>query len=255
MFTEERHQKILDILRLDHRVVVTDLINYFHVTGATIRSDLTYLEKCGYLKRTRGGAVLIKDIYQHEDQVTERYSKNQDIKEQIANMALNYINEGDVIFLDSGTTILHLAKKVTHRKNITVVTNDLQVALELDKSKDIEIIILGGKIRNNFQCVIGNSGLESLNKININKLFISANALSIQGGATTPDILQAEMKSKLVEMAQIRYLLCDSSKFGQITACQFASLDIFDAIITDSKLNSNYLSDLKKNMCNVIVST
>lgn len=253
MFTEERHQKIIQLLNLHQRVVVNDLVNDFQVTGATIRSDLASLAAKGLLKRTRGGAVLAKDIYRDEDQIIDRHLKNQDVKDAIAAQALSYINEGDAVFLDSGTTILQLARHMANCKNITVITNDLQIALELDKNPDIELIILGGKIRNNFQCIVGNMGLDALQKININKLFISANALSISGGATTPNILQAEMKSRLMALAQTKYLLCDSSKFGQVTACKYAAINEFDLIITDDKIEHSYLSELRKNKANVVL--
>lgn len=238
MFMEERKEKIISYLRANKRVTVEELTELFGVTGTTIRTDLKELEATGLLLRTYGGAILKEDKLKKEDSLKDRNDKNITEKALIVRNALELVEEGETILIDAGTTLFEFAKSIAASKKVfTVVTNDLRVALELQKSETIDVIQIGGKIRNNFECVTGSMGLRFLEALHVDRLFLSADAVSAEKGVTTPNIDQAEMKKRMMELSPKAYLLCDSTKFDKRTLCVFSKVSDFDLILTDEGLN------------------
>lgn len=233
MFAEERQEQILAMLRQNQRVSNTELIKKFGVSGTTIRIDLTELEQKGLLARTHGGAILKEDPVFGEDSISSRREKHKKAKEAIARKARNEIKDGDTILLDSGTTALELAQLLSDVRELTVITNDLQIALKLQKFQEIHLILLGGRVRTSFECTVGGMGIRSLQELSVDKVFMTTNALSIQKGATTPNLDNAEIKREMMKIGNRRYLLCDSSKVGTKTVCSFAKISEFDFIVTD----------------------
>lgn len=244
MFAEERQEKILELLKENRRVSNTELVKKFGVSGTTIRIDLSELEEKGLLSRTHGGAILRDDPVFGEDSISSRHEKNKEEKEQLAQKARKEIQDGDTILIDSGTTMLELADLLKDARNLTIITNDLQVALKLQKNAGIDLILLGGRVRTSFECTVGGMGMRALEELSVDKAFMGANALSIVKGATTPNTDNAEMKRAMMKIARKRYLLCDSSKIGSRTVCSFAKISEFDVIITDDKVSL----DMKKDM-------
>ncbi|MDD4371887.1 MAG: DeoR/GlpR family DNA-binding transcription regulator [Anaerostipes sp.] len=244
MFAKERQEKIIELLKKNKRVSNQELIQMFGVSGTTIRIDLTELEEQGLISRTHGGALLKHDPVYGEDEISSRREKNQELKIQIAKKALELIEDGDTLLLDSGTTMLELAKMLHQRKRLTVITNDLQVALELQKDTQIQLILIGGRVRNSFECTVGAMGIRFLEDLSVDKAFITTNALSLKKGATTPNSDNAEIKREMMEIANKRYLLCDSSKVGQRTVCSFARINSFDLLIIDDEISG----DMKEQM-------
>ena len=253
MFAEERKNRIMAMLKKNNRVTVDELVVIFSVSGATIRTDLKDLELLGYIIRTYGGAIIRDDVVNGEDSIKERKDKNLVQKINIAKKARGFIEEGDIIIIDTGTTTFELAKQLNNAKNITVITNDLNIGLELQKNKDITLILIGGKIRSDFECTVGIMGTQFLGVLTANKLFMSANAFSLTKGATTPNIEQAEMKSKMIDISQTVYLLCDSSKMGKRTLCSFATVKKIQCIITDNDLPQEEKMHFEKEGVNVIL--
>lgn len=254
MFAEERQNKIMELLRRKTRVTVDELVTAFSVTGTTIRTDLKELETLGYINRTHGGAIIRDAAVHSEDSIQERKDKNLVQKMQIARKAREFIEEGDVIIIDSGTTTFELAKELSTASNITVITNDLKIGMELQRNKELSLILIGGKVRNSFECTVGMTGIRLLDMLTVDKLFMSANALAVTKGATTPNLEQAEMKSKMIEIAKTVYLLCDSSKVGQRTLCSFGKVDTFDFIITDQGISDEENTSLSEAGGNIIIS-
>ena len=240
MFAEERQEQILELLKRNKRVSNTELIKKFGVSGTTIRIDLTELEQKGLLSRTHGGAIL------KEDPVSSRREKNKEAKECIARKAREQIEDGDTILLDSGTTALDLAALLNELHNLTVITNDLQIALKLQKCPEIHLILLGGRVRTSFECTVGGMGIRALEELSVDKVFMTTNALSLQKGATTPNLDNAEIKRAMMKIGNQRYLLCDSSKIGTKTVCSFAKIEEFDVLITDNKISQEMKEKIEK---------
>lgn len=246
MFTEERRNDIYKMIKSMKSVSIIDLINKYQVSGTTIRTDLSFLEKNGKIIRTHGGAILNDESLSREKPILTRKDHYIMQKQKIVKKALTLIDDGDTILLDSGTTSLELAKLLIDTKDVTVITNDLQIALELQKMQNIYLIIIGGRVRNFFECTVGTMAFKYLQNLSVDKAFITANAVSSSKGLTTPSIENAEIKRAMMNIADKKYLICDSSKFGKKTACSFGQLEDLDIIITDSGISDELCNNIKK---------
>lgn len=245
MFTEERRNKIFELIKEKKSITNIDLINIFQVSGTTVRTDLKFLENKGKIIRTHGGAILNEESLSRERPIINRKDHYIKQKQRIAKKARNLIDDGDTILLDSGTTSLELAKLLIDTKNITVITNDLQIALELQKMQNIYLIIIGGRVRNFFECTVGNMAFKYLKNLSVDKAFVTANAVSISKGLTTPSIENAEIKMAMMNISDKKYLICDSSKFGKKTACSFGKIEDLDIVITDNNIPEELYSTIK----------
>ena len=201
--------------------------------------------KGGLLKRTHGGAIsnlranYEPDSYQKEIQNIEK-------KKAIAKNALQYISEGDTIALDTGTTTFELAKLLGSYHNLTVVTNDLQIAAYLERNSDVRVIIAGGAVRRNFHCTTGKKAIDSLQDLNVDKTFIAANGFSIKKGLSTPNIDMAQVKTVMIALADEIILLADSSKLGKSSFVRFADISQIDLLITDAGADADYVELIKR---------
>lgn len=236
VFAEERKEMIVQKLSDEDKVHVQELSENFSVSAATIRNDLNELEKAGKLVRTHGGAIstVTSGLELNSE---EKKSKNQTNKSRIADKALNYILDGDIVLLDTGTTTLELAKKLNQKKSITVITNDLEIALIIEAYNGINVIVIGGMIRQGFHCTVGMFAHNLLKEVTVDKAFLGTNGMDLEAGLFTPDAGQAETKKSIISCAREAYLLCDSTKIGRKSFAKFADLNDFECIITDSDLD------------------
>ena len=232
MFAEERKQKILEYVRENRKATVQQLCDEYDVSSATIRNDLRELEGSGLLLRTHGGAI-VKNKAKFELGTNEKKVLYRSEKAGIAEKALELIEDGDTIILDTGTTTLELAKKLGRKKNLTVVTNDLDTALVLDDIGLENVIMLGGPLRSGFHCSIGQAARHMLENLQVDKAFMGVNGFTFEKGASTPDLQHAEIKQSMVNSAAKVYLLFDHSKLGRKAFARFASLDEIDCVVTD----------------------
>ncbi len=245
MFAEERKQMIVEIVNTNVKTTVAELCNRFSVSPATVRNDLRDLEESGLLKRTHGGAISNKranfepDAYQKE---VERMAQ----KRAIAQIAAAYVNEGDTIAIDTGTTTFEFAKLLVDYQNLTVVTNDLQIAAFLEQHSPAHIIIAGGAVRRNFHCTAGQKAIDTLADLNVDRTFIAANGVSIKRGVTTPNIDTAYVKEKLVALGDEVILLADSTKIDKVSFVKFAELKQVDVLITDGEVDVDYLEAVRE---------
>ncbi len=235
MFVEERKMKILEYIEEHKKATVAQLCDHFKVSGATIRNDLRDMESVNLLIRTHGGAM-VKSKTGLELDINQRKVHNLEAKKKIAEAAINLIEDGDTIILDTGTTTLELARLLNQKRDITVVTNDLPIALLIEEFDKVNVVFMGGILRKHFHCTVtyGSAGKEMLSGFTVDKAFMGANSLSIKKGATTPDINQAETKKLMISIAVKMIVLCDSSKFEKSSFSQFAVVDQIDMIVTES---------------------
>lgn len=236
MFAEERKLKIFDFLTKHRKATVAELVSYFAVSNTTIRNDLREMEKDKLIIRTHGGAM-VRTRTGYEPDPYEKQIRNVEEKKRIALAALDLIDDGDTIILDTGTSTMELALLLEKKKNLRVITNDLLVGLYLEDNADIiDILFVGGLLRKNYHCTLQyrNATADMLRGLTVDKAFMTTNGFSSQKGATTPDIGQAEMKTLLVAASSTVVLLCDSSKIGKEYFVQFATLDQIDKLVTDT---------------------
>jgi DeoR family fructose operon transcriptional repressor len=232
MFAEERKDKIMDLIAGDKKVTVTQLSHLFGVTDVTVRNDLRDLEKGGLLTRTHGGAIE-RTMTGFEQDSRQKGVHNLEAKQKIARAALDLVNDGDTIILDTGTTTLELARLLGRRRNVTVVTNDLVIAQVLEDAEAINVVFMGGLVRKGFHCTLGVQGRLMTAELTIDKAFMAANGFSVTKGATTPDIQQAETKKNMIAVSSKIILLCDRNKIGRVSFVQFAGPHQIDTLVTD----------------------
>ena len=233
IFAEERRLQILDLLRERRKVTVADLAALFAVTPATIRSDLREMESKDLLMRTHGGAIE-KSKTSFELESRDREVRNLEAKRRIAQTALAFVQDGDTIILDTGTTTLELAKLLQVRRKVTVLTNDIVIARTLEEFAAIDVVLMGGILRKGFHCTVGAQAKLTTAGLTVDKAFLGTNSLSIERGATTPDIHQAEVKKHMVSITAKIIVLCDGTKLGRVSFAQFATIDQLDTLITDA---------------------
>jgi DeoR family fructose operon transcriptional repressor len=232
LFAEERKIRIVEYIQKHKKATVQELCEYFQVSSATIRNDLKDLGNRNHLVRTHGGAM-VKSQTGYESDINQRDEKLPE-KMRIAKAAVRLIENGDTIILDTGTTTFELARILTERKNLTVVTNDLRIALVLENYESINTIVMGGILRPHFHFTVGDAGRQMLSGLRVDKAFMGANSVSAKLGASTPDLSTAETKKAMISIANQVIVLFDSAKLNQSSFAQFAPTSEIDTIITDS---------------------
>lgn len=231
LFAEERQHKIVELLNHKSKVNVLELTTLFDVSAATVRSDLRHLEKEGKLIRTHGGALL-ESKASFEPGTLAKRDVNIAVKKLLAAAAEKMIEEGDTIILDAGTTTCQLAKLII-RRNLTVVTNDLEIARLLAESQTVTTIMLGGMIRASVNCTIGGPALKMLDELSVDRAFMGTNSFSFSKGATTPNLEQAAVKRAMIGCAAEVVLMCSQRKLNRKSFAQFASMQEIDAMVIE----------------------
>ncbi|MDT2614562.1 DeoR/GlpR family DNA-binding transcription regulator [Enterococcus dongliensis] len=230
MLTEERHKKIIEWLERDGLVKSQDLIQWLNSSESTVRRDLHELEELGLLERIHGGAKRPQHLEQ-ELGMDEKSSKNVQQKKIIAKYAANLLSEGDVIYLDAGTTTSEMIPFMKKQK-VTVVTNSVGLAAHLVEAQ-IATIVLGGRIKLTTDAVVGSQALEQLKQYRFNKAFMGMNGIHSDSGYSTPDPEEAILKRTAIQQAEEAFVLVDHSKFNQTSFVRVASLSAA-SILTDT---------------------
>lgn len=231
MFAEERKREILKLLQVQGKVKTLALAERFEVSEPTIRRDINEMDEQGLLIRTHGGAIALEPAEQEPSFVekSDRFLKE---KEQIGRIAAAMIHDGDTVVMDTGTTTLMIARHM-QAENVTVVTNSLDIAYELEHKPNIEILITGGIIRWNTRAMIGPVADAALERFRVDMAFIGANAVSLENGITTPNIGEADIKRKMMQVAKKTFVVLDHTKFDKTTFSRIADLNEISGIITD----------------------
>lgn len=245
MKTEDRRSKIIELLEQKGSVQVDELVGLFGVSHVTIRKDLTELEDRGLLHRTHGGATFAhKSLF--NPSFREKLHLQQNEKLSIAQAALEYIEEGDTLILDAGTTTLMLARLMKHRfRSLYVITNSVPIALELSETR-WDLLLVGGQVRHHSMALIGPAAVRALEVYHADKAFMSATGVSVAKGYTTPNPYEAETKRAMIEAVDLVYALVDSSKLGRATLASFATLPEADLLVTDSGASPDFLEHMKR---------
>ncbi|MFA9379440.1 MAG: DeoR/GlpR family DNA-binding transcription regulator [Acetanaerobacterium sp.] len=245
LFAEERKARILRLLKENSKILVPELCELFRVSPATIRNDLRDLERESKLKRTHGGAIPVGKAAFEPLSVLKEVEHIAE-KQRIAAYAAQFVEDGDTIALDTGTTTLELAKRLGEKRELTVVLNDIKIASVLEDMTSANIILVGGALRRGFHCLTGPMTIMALNSLNVDKAFMAANAFCADKGFTTPDMNQAEVKKAMMGIASEITMLCDSSKLGRITVTQFAAMRDIDRLVTDSCVSAGAAAMLRE---------
>ncbi|GAA3022377.1 DeoR/GlpR family DNA-binding transcription regulator [Tetragenococcus solitarius] len=231
MLTEKRQQLILDFLTENDVVTVNELMEPLKASESTIRRDLKNLEKQGFLARVHGGAKKVPHL-SFEATMAEKEEKFHQQKVGIARFCAQMLDSDDVIYLDAGTTTIEMIQFIPQDLSIKVVTNSVKhAALLIDRQ--IETMILGGRIKLSTNATLGSTAIEQLGELRFSKAFLGMNGADLEAGFTTPDPEEAAVKKWAIKQSQQNYVLVDHSKLQQITFAQVAPLKAAE-IITDS---------------------
>lgn len=250
MFAKERLAEIERIIESEKRMTSKELSERFNVSESTIRRDLKKLaNNYSRIIRTHGG-VIYRNPAGHEMSILSRKTQNIEEKKRIANKASTYIKEEEVILIDAGTTTMELARNIGNL-NISIITNALNVASYLTEHGDMKIILLGGCINRKNQSLLGPLALNTLESFNVNKLFMSVYGIDAEQGLTEPVIEAAEIKKKMIARSEEIFLLADSSKVGHVLLNNVADFDEIDHLITDKKVDSQFIEEVRKKLVNV----
>ena len=239
MLTEERRTRIIQLLREDGTIQVTDLSARFDVSLATIRRDLTALEQEGYLRRIYGGAVFLKKPITSTDAFRIRSLERQAEKAAIGRLAASLAGPGDTVLLDVGTTTLEVAKALKHRENITVLTNSLPILNELVDSS-LNVYSLSGRMRKAECSFVGNLIPGAVHSFHINKVFIGCGGYSLEFGLTEHIYDSAQNRNFFIEQSDEAILVADSRKFGSNAAVLVENSSMVKTIVTDCHLSEEW---------------
>jgi DeoR/GlpR family transcriptional regulator of sugar metabolism len=253
MLPHHRREKILELLIEDGSAKVLDLAKLFKVTEVTIRQDLEKLEKEDLIIREHGGAFL-KNVKDQVKAFSLSHQENLDKKELIATKCLEYIESGDTIILDSGSTTTEVAKKLKGFKNLTVITNALNIALLLGGEPGIEVIVTGGEFKPPTLSLTGQKAADFFKGLNVQKLFLATAGISLKAGLTYPSISDIVVKKAMIEAAETTYLVADSTKIGKSAFASLGALSLIDYIITDEGIEEKHKQVFKDNEIELIIA-
>ncbi|MFZ7135297.1 transcriptional repressor AgaR [Avibacterium avium] len=250
----ERRMEIVAIVNKNSSARVEDLAETFSVSTVTIRQDLNFLEKNGYIVRSHGGAVPNKGMIAELSNAEKRH-RNLGAKNKIAEAALKLINDDDIIILDSGTTTREIAAalKKSAVKNVLVMTNGLDIASELADAENVEVLMTGGKLRKNAMSFSGPQADASLANYCFSKVFLGVDGFDIQAGITTHNEQEANLNRIMCEISNQVIAVTDSSKFGKKSCHIIRKFADIDVLITDSGISPEYLTALQENNIEVII--
>ncbi len=247
---EKRRFEIKKIIKDNQSISVNSLAKLFNVSEITVRRDLKKLEEEGFLDKVHGGAMArnIKETY--HPVYLEDIKLNRDKKERIAREAAKFINDGNSIVIESGTTCLELIYNLENKKNLAVFTASVPLAYELWKiakdRSDIEVYISGGMLEAKSNTLIGSQAIHFFNNINADIAFIGAVAISAeQGYVFTPYQLDADVTNSIINNSARRILLADSTKFANNAHIKVAPLNVFECIITDTGIDKKTAAKVK----------
>lgn len=250
MLPSKRQNKIIEMVLNKDVVTIPEFVEKFNISVETIRRDLNILEKMGKIEKVYGGAKF-KDNLLSEPAMDKRMISNLLEKEAIGKKCADLINDGDCIFIDSGSTTFHIAKYLSNKKKLTIITNSIPVINEL-LNKDFEIIIIGGKIRHEEHSIVTFDYIFNFSQLNIHKSFICAGGISLKNGISDYDMQEAVTRKAIIERSSKIYIAADSSKFMKNAPINIIPISQVNAIISDSNLNSSIIDDYSKHVSIII---
>lgn len=251
MFAKERKREILRILNEEGKVKTLELAELLNVSEPTIRRDIAELDKKGSLIRTHGGAIPIEEQIS-EPTFSEKVNKYAIEKQHIGKTAAALVKDCSTLVLDAGTTTLQIARYLD-AKDITVLTNSLDVVEELEKKDNVSVILTGGNIRWNTRALVGPVTESTLNNFRVDMAFIGANGISEDGTITTPNLLEASTKKAMIKIAKKAFVVADHTKFDRSDFSKIAEFDDLTGVITDLGLDKDIISKYEELGLEVII--
>jgi DeoR family transcriptional regulator, fructose operon transcriptional repressor len=240
----QRWDNLRTLIRDSGVIRIEDLCRRLKVSAGTVRRDLDQLEASGAIRRVHGGAVSVESRLE-EPLFADKTSLAAREKRRIAEAALTFIEAGDTIYLDGGSTVLELARLLRDRTNLTVVTNSLQAAHEL-AGRGPRLILVGGELRRLSQSLVGPLTRSLLRELHLDKAFMGTIGFALKEGLTTTDPSEAFTKEVVMGQSRQVIVLADSSKAGKVSFARAGHWDKVHMLITDRQLEKNFAKELSQ---------
>lgn len=253
MTAYERQQYLLDKLRKEACLRVSEVAGILNVSESTIRNDLNFLEDEGRIRRIHGGAVLTDHMNMGGNSFSNRYSQNIDEKRAIAREAAKRVNDGDSILLDASSTAYCLACELSEHKALRVITNGFEIAKELARNTSNNVILIGGVVNFNTSSVTGLLSEKIIEDLYVQKAFISCSGFTLERGMTELNLDEAQLKRKMIGSTQQLFAVVDSSKFGKEDLTPIAKLENIDKLYTDARISPQWKERLLKVGIDIII--
>lgn len=242
--TNARRDEISKMVLSECEVKVKDLARIFHVSMETIRKDLNYLDELGMVNKTHGGASVMNEYFQLP--VNVKLQENVDIKRSIARRALDLIEDNSVVFMDAGSTMIQLAKLLSIKKRLTIITNSIVVAnIALESNQNV--ICTGGVAQKRGKCLVGCFATDVIDSIHIDTMITGSDGFKGMDGPTTFSLEEADIRKHVIKNSERKILICDASKFSKTSTYQFAKFEEYDYFVTNEsdELDQKILNRVK----------
>ncbi|MGD8458483.1 MAG: DeoR/GlpR family DNA-binding transcription regulator [Anaerolineales bacterium] len=246
MLKEERHQKIVDLVKDKGAVAVDELCEKFGISQSTVSRDLQILNQAGKLVKTHGGAVAISNGLAVEPSVSYRKTQFTKEKQRIAIKAAEYLKSDETIILDSGTTTFWIVEHLQHLSQLNVWTNDLYIAFELIGHENVEVTMLGGNLRKKYFNTMGVLTNQLLGSIHVDRLFIGVDAINCEGGLMVYSPEEAELKRLMIKTAKETIVVCDHSKFEKMALMSICPIEEIHRVITGKETDPEAINEIRK---------
>lgn len=237
LIENQRAQAILRELLRDGNITIEQMAKTFDVSPSSIRRDLQELEQAGLLRRTRGGAALVEptlyEPFRHVSSFGEQEQRRAAEKRRIGLAAAEMIADGEIVSIGAGTTTTQVARGIRHRKDITVVTNAVNIAMELSHRSDLKIFMAGGFLSSDWFALIGAAAIQSISGMFVDKIFIGVDGIHPQHGLTTNYPDQAAIHQQMLKQARYRVIVADHDKFNVTCTALICPLNEINLLITD----------------------
>ena len=244
MLAIERRNAILAKLNTQGKVIVTDLSREFDVTEETIRRDLEKLDNEGLAKKTYGGAVVNQNL-NIDLPFNVRKRANVELKQKIAEKIAEMIHDGDYIMLDASSTAIYVTKCISDRKNITLITNSVEIMLELADKSDWNILSTGGSLKKGALSLVGASAERMIRGFHVDLAVCSSKGIDLNMGITDSNEKDSEIKRAIFGAANRKILAVDSTKFDKISVVHVCDTADIDVVVTDTQPSERWIEHFK----------
>jgi DeoR/GlpR family transcriptional regulator of sugar metabolism len=249
----QRRERIQAYLTTHNIVSSADLCALLDVSEATVRRDLEWLENEGILERTHGGAMLSQRV-QLELQYVQRVQSRAEEKRQIGMLAASMIEDGDIVFINSGTTTTQVIRHIRSSADVTLVTNNVPACLELNDN-GFEVLLLGGSYQPTSQSASGRFAIDNLNRIYATKAILAVDGLSLKFGCTVPTNSEAEINQLMIQRNRGPLIVVtDHTKWGVVSNFEIARIDQIHTLVSDEGLDAHARAALSAYPLNIVIA-
>ena len=254
LLSEPRRRRILEWIQEEGSARVRDLAVAFQVSDATIRQDLERLENEGFVTREHGGAFL-NPVKPQVGTMVLHHQDNMDKKRRIGALAASLVKDGETLIMDAGTTTTEIALRLTTKRNLTLITNALNIAIILGAVPTFAVHMPGGQFKSPTLSLSGDKSVEYFSDVFAAKLFLATAGVALDAGLTYPSFADLQLKQAMIKAAAHVYLVADSTKINKTSFTRLGSLDVIQSFITDDGISDADVKEFERRGVEVLIAT